>query len=431
MYMDKFYSTVLDALLPKGKARQAIFFVLITVSAVLLSALLLINELSKKDIKQSQLQIEKNRISQIDKQLGTIYNRIYNSNDSIFAFNSRKYLEQAKFLKSQRIEAITNIDTVNNDPNGEIAIFGVVTSVLVLTLVVFFSISFKSDFNNSNVDEIVKRSKERLKILSIKAANFDHDERASENNYNFLDWMISEGIYGDDTGALNIDLVKSLKSIYDMSAGATNRNLLLKHIVSYGAIVKQQFNADSAANDTILYDFKDIKKRLLDECNRLNKQALLNLFICFIVAFLLIGYIAYNSMGYFDIKGIPNLHVFIIKYLPRLVSVIGLITVFLYFVKLYQANISNVKYYQNELTNVELKLVALHTSLVKGDFDSNVALSKAYALVERNAIVMPNVSNEINANIISSYADTIKDIFQKIVDISTSLKKVKNNDGEI
>ncbi len=74
-------------------------------------------------------------------------------------------------------------------------------------------------------------------------------------------------------------------------------------------------------------------------------------------------------------------------YLPRL-SFIVFIEVFAYFfLRLYKGNIDDVKYYQNELTNVEAKVLALRSALVAGNPALIRNVAETLAKTERNNIL--------------------------------------------
>jgi hypothetical protein len=90
---------------------------------------------------------------------------------------------------------------------------------------------------------------------------------------------------------------------------------------------------------------------------------------------------------------------------------------FLYFVKLYKTNIVDVKYYQNELTNVELKQTSLKSALITNDNDLIKSVTMNLNITERNAILTKEqtsieierirVENEINKDYLNKVWDLL------------------------
>ncbi|QNE39508.1 hypothetical protein F1C16_08050 [Hymenobacter sp. NBH84] len=91
-----------------------------------------------------------------------------------------------------------------------------------------------------------------------------------------------------------------------------------------------------------------------------------------------------------------------------------MISIFLYFTKLYQANISNVKYYQNETTSIEIKLAAIHTSIEFGDQATTNNINITYANTERNYSNNKGEKEGNSPDIITTYSDNVKEILEKL-----------------
>ncbi|AVU30101.1 hypothetical protein I5Q12_02245 [Serratia marcescens] len=125
--------------------------------------------------------------------------------------------------------------------------------------------------------------------------------------------------------------------------------------------------------------------RLYSEINSLTRRGNLNLslgVITTIIGLLILGYFV------LEIGSIPeDKMAFIANFIPRL-SLVVLIEVFAYFfLKLYKSSLSEIKYFQNEMTNVEAKLAAIKCSIIVSD---NIAISsviQALTTTERNALL--------------------------------------------
>ncbi|OOF01018.1 hypothetical protein BZG80_15725, partial [Salinivibrio sp. MA440] len=69
-------------------------------------------------------------------------------------------------------------------------------------------------------------------------------------------------------------------------------------------------------------------------------------------------------------------------------SLVVLIEIFAYFfLKLYKSSLSEIKYFQNEMTNSEAKLAALKCSLMTNDSEATSNVIKVLSETERNAII--------------------------------------------
>lgn len=78
---------------------------------------------------------------------------------------------------------------------------------------------------------------------------------------------------------------------------------------------------------------------------------------------------------------------YIANFIPRL-SVVILIEIFaFFFLKLYKSTLSEMKYFQNEMTNTEAKLAAIKCSIIVSDKDATSLVIKELITTERNTII--------------------------------------------
>lgn len=135
----------------------------------------------------------------------------------------------------------------------------------------------------------------------------------------------------------------------------------------------------------ILADLKSIQHRLYREISKLSLRGNLNLAIgsaTTIVAILILYLTVGNHTPSFDSVG-NSLSFFI----PR-ISIVIFIEIFsFFFLKLYRTNLNDIKYYQNEMTNAEFKLLALKSAFAKDDLDSIKSVIKEFSSIERNFIL--------------------------------------------
>jgi hypothetical protein len=110
-------------------------------------------------------------------------------------------------------------------------------------------------------------------------------------------------------------------------------------------------------NDTIEQGFKGITTRLENEIKDLAKRGNLNLIIGIIIT--MVGLIAL-SYSVFNLPTSYKPEELLAYFIPR-VSLVFLIEVFAYFfLRLYKQSLSEIKYFQNETTNIEAKHLAIH-----------------------------------------------------------------------
>jgi hypothetical protein len=125
--------------------------------------------------------------------------------------------------------------------------------------------------------------------------------------------------------------------------------------------------------------------RLYAEISALSRRGNLNLSLGILTTIIGLGILGYFVL---EIDSIPeDKMAFIAHFIPRL-SLVILIEVFAYFfLKLYKSSLSEIKYFQNEMTNAEAKLVAIKCSIMTSDETSTSLVIQALSNTERNAIL--------------------------------------------
>jgi multisubunit Na+/H+ antiporter MnhE subunit len=111
---------------------------------------------------------------------------------------------------------------------------------------------------------------------------------------------------------------------------------------------------------------------------------------------------------------------FLIYLTPRLSLAIFIEVFSFFFLKLYKTNLEDVKYFHNERTNIDSKIIALKTSLLVEKDDILIEIIKSFSNVERNFILKKEettvnierikMDNEQEINLISKLSDIIEKI---------------------
>ena len=131
--------------------------------------------------------------------------------------------------------------------------------------------------------------------------------------------------------------------------------------------------------------FESITRRLSTEISALSRRNATNLAFGITTATLGILFI---STAIFDSRTPPaSLEAFSLQFIPRLCLVI-LIELFAYFfLRLYRDGLAEIKYFQNELTNIESRRIALDAAEKCGDSKAREKVISIIAKTERNGIL--------------------------------------------
>lgn len=131
--------------------------------------------------------------------------------------------------------------------------------------------------------------------------------------------------------------------------------------------------------------FYSTLERLYAEISALSRRGNLNLSLGILTTIIGLGILGYFIL---EIDSIPeDKMAFIAHFIPRL-SLVILIEVFAYFfLRLYKSSLSEIKYFQNEMTNSEAKLAAIKCSIMTSDSASTSRVIQALASTERNAVL--------------------------------------------
>lgn len=162
------------------------------------------------------------------------------------------------------------------------------------------------------------------------------------------------------------------------------------------------------------YKISGIESRVRGEINRLSKSAIINLSLGMMLS---IGGITYLGIFILDAKEFEDFEHMLMSIFPRSVFVL-LIEVFAYFfLKLYKQNLDDIKYYQNELTNIESKHLAVQIAKQSSNHKLISMCVEEFLKTERNFILEKDQSTielekeRISSNNANNTLQAVKDIF--------------------
>lgn len=269
----------------------------------------------------------------------------------------------------------------------------ITTSFLIVTTVIlgiigFAALTFKyltgkdTDYDKKIDSEIDAKNKEltELKIKEIfeKIAIKPSDKEAVEKtetdkiNENSLEnnlIKIEESIEDDNIDDLENEPIPIKKrDLY---------NYELKHQIDEA--VEQRINTlsektaknlerkysakvlDNSQLQSIRDNMKIISERLTKEIEVSGRRSNLNLIIGILTTVLAASLLAYIA---FEIKpAITDITSLLAHYIPRITTIIFIEVFAFFFLRLYKSGLQEIKYFQNELTNIEMQLIAIEATL--------------------------------------------------------------------
>ena len=241
--------------------------------------------------------------------------------------------------------------------------------------------AFKQRLTSTSINEL-DRTKSRANLPDIVGTELDtlsnsigsisatlEDLKSRIENYDALTAIVSD----DDKIAL-IQLVKD----EILAAGADDASKkIIEQITSE--------RADSELLAMVHHDFENAITRLEKDSKASESRGIMNLYVGIIAA--CAGALALALPAFFLPSTIDDDFSFFRYFLPKL-SVGIVIEIFAYFfLKLYKSNLSEIKYYQNEITNIESKRIALTSSLGLTDSSPASSIIKVLSETDRNAIL--------------------------------------------
>jgi hypothetical protein len=169
----------------------------------------------------------------------------------------------------------------------------------------------------------------------------------------------------------------------------------------------------SSRLDNLFNEFEKTSYRINDELIRLRKSANINLVIGSLSTTIAIFSLTYEVFfSELNFKETVNL---LSHYIPRISLVIFIEIFAFFFLKLYKTNLLEIKYFNNEKTNIDFKLITLKTALFQEDTkmirlclseliktERNFILKKDESTVEIQKFKLDKNDNQILANLVGT-----------------------------
>lgn len=241
---------------------------------------------------------------------------------------------------------------------------------------VYFMMRYLQKGNSSSASKEL----EELRLQVTKIRNMvAHPSEVSEKHIEELKYQIEKlrssqlGVTKDQQHELVAKLVETIKT---EAANEVIREIKVK---------AEQVFKEKAKYELVQEQYRATIGRLREELFSLSKRGNLNLSIGIMITIVGLGLLGVFVMS-FETKEI-ELSSFLIDFFPR-ISLVLLIEVFAYFfLSLYKTSLSEIKYFQNEVTSMESKYLALQVAIESGDSANITHVIEQLSKSERNFIL--------------------------------------------
>ncbi|HFK5649897.1 TPA: hypothetical protein ACG0A1_004050 [Enterobacter ludwigii] len=179
--------------------------------------------------------------------------------------------------------------------------------------------------------------------------------------------------------------------------------------------IQNKFNANKERNELNELLFKTLD-RLKKETESLTRRGNLNLTLGIFTTVIGLFFLGYFVITANDVP--QDKFEFIVGFIPRL-SLVVLIEVFAYFfLKLYKSSLSEIKYFQNEMTNIEIKFAAIKCAEKISDTNvisnvvNNLAQTERNCLLEKGQTTAEIEMAKLEVNKLSNFSNSFLKAFE-------------------
>ncbi|PMD97668.1 hypothetical protein BWI97_08650 [Siphonobacter sp. BAB-5405] len=259
------------------------------------------------------------------------------------------------------------------------------------------TMDFLREASEASIDDV-------LKLLTL--LNGNQEKILSNIDQANLDSSINQPIIDEEQRkALSQEIIYKIKGEIDDSFIES----LKKHIS------EDLINVKTKSYNRIYISLDEIKLRIRNEIYKLDRRANSNLAIGVIITMMALSLLWFYTNN-INLNNPDKISV-AFSFLPRL-SLVVFVEIFAYFfLRLYKISLNDIKYYQNELTSVEMKLTALELAIAYGEKKDISNILNDFSKAERNFILKKGettldiekskVDKENNNALIKSITDLI------------------------
>lgn len=145
----------------------------------------------------------------------------------------------------------------------------------------------------------------------------------------------------------------------------------------------------------------NIKERIERDTMRISRNGNINLTIGFFTTFMAIFFLGYSLLGVsYDTESTQR---FIFHFVPRFTLSLFIELFSFFFLRIYRKNLDDIKYLNNERTNIDFKLISLQVAMMQSDSATLTSVITEFSKTERNFILKKDESTvDIEKNKIDS-----------------------------
>ena len=327
-----------------------------------------------------------------------------------------EYIEDQRMNESERNEFLRKRAEYEYIKNRRYSLYGIMFSVIGLVFILTKDLAY--EYFDKQFSFVFIITGATTLAFGIGFILFRYLQNGSFSKYTQSD--ISNQNLRSEVQDLRFELIKLRKKSGE-SADYENISKTINNAIDNTItedFIKSKidsFYSDKAISEAkrkdILDEFENLSYRINGELTRLRKSANLNLVIgtlttiCAIVA---LGYEVFNNELEFN-----NTTKLLSHYIPRL-SIIVFVEIFaFFFLKLYKATLSDIKYFNNEKTNIDFKIISLKAALNIGNdkviqimleelikTERNFKLGKDESTVELEKVKNDTSNNQIIAQLL-------------------------------
>lgn len=268
-------------------------------------------------------------------------------------------------------------------PIGYLVSLAMLALAVFSLVMVYLQTGFKSDSSNPIAQVAREIRGERVTDVDSQRKLMNMLKEQSDRHH--MDLMELEeklqrqlNTYGQIGSIEKNALVKELKAqIQAETAGAVLDDLKAQVAITVRRDVREA---------QLLEQFEQSRDRLSKELRALGYRGNLNL--AFGAVMTAIGLTLLGWSVFKEVTGDPRDPLLLLShFLPRLTLVLLIELFAFFFLSLYKTSLQEIKYFQNELTNVEAKQIALITAIDHGDKETVTAMVESLAATERNHVL--------------------------------------------
>lgn len=227
---------------------------------------------------------------------------------------------------------------------------------------------------------------------------------------------------------------KTLRDIIEQVSKAENPSIDIERIVNdkvnsvLDDLLDKKLNDEYSSSSVKLGQAKQIESQIKElqsgvnvQIGKLSRSATINLLIGLVTTVIAILVLLNLILDAKD-KNFSNVGEMIPYLLPRTVLAIFIETFSFFFLRLYKDNLEDVKYFHNERTNIDSKVIALKTAIAYGKDEIIYEVVRAFLAIERNFILKKDETT-INIERIKMSNQQENDLLSKLADIFEKARK--------